>query len=193
MSFTINNIYGQPIFTAPDVTDLRRAVLAAVSTKADLSGADLRAAYLRAAYLRAADLSGANLSGAIGVSPWKAQPLLALTKQVGPIRMAKLVKSDGGGPYYAGIVYEVGKSYEVADADTDATNDCGAGINLATFEWAIRTWMPGYRILVAEFEAADIAAIPTAGDGKFRVHRCRIVEECDLSEFGLVEATGAAS
>jgi hypothetical protein len=52
----------------------------------------------------------------------------------------------------------------------------------------MKEWQQGWRILIAEFTAADIAAIPTATNGKFRVHRCRIVGEKDLVEIGLVEA-----
>jgi hypothetical protein len=52
----------------------------------------------------------------------------------------------------------------------------------------MREWSAGYRILIAEFEAADIAAIPIGSDGKFRVFRCTIVGEKDLVEIGLVTA-----
>jgi hypothetical protein len=47
------------------------------------------------------------------------------------------------------------------------------------------------RILVAEFTAEDIAAIPHGTDGKFRVRRCRIVAEKDLTEVGLVPTKSA--
>jgi hypothetical protein len=86
--------------------------------------------------------------------------------------------------YNGGIRYEIRGEYEVQDANTDPFVACAAGINLATLDWCLRACEPGYRILVAEFTAADIAAIPTATDGKFRVHRCRIVAEKDVS--GLV-------
>ena len=49
-------------------------------------------------------------------------------------------------------------------------------------------WEPSYRILVAEFTAKDIAAIPIATDGKFRVRRCKIVGEKDLKSLGLVKS-----
>jgi hypothetical protein len=52
----------------------------------------------------------------------------------------------------------------------------------------MKEWHEGYRILIAEFTAEDIAAIPTANDGKFRVHKCKIVGEKDLREIGLVKA-----
>jgi hypothetical protein len=49
----------------------------------------------------------------------------------------------------------------------------------------MKEWQPGYRILLAEFQATDIASIPTGTDGKFRVHRCKIVGEKDLGEIGI--------
>lgn len=38
----------------------------------------------------------------------------------------------------------------------------------------------GYRVLLVEFSARDIAVIPTATDGKFRVHKCKVIREVDL-------------
>jgi len=141
------------------------------------SGADLSRAYL----------SGADLSGALGVNPNLVTPLLLMFDQPGEIRAYKLVNSSFEGPFRGGIAYEVGKFYDVPNADTNSSSECGAGINLATLDWCMREWIKGYRILVAEFTAADIAAIPTATDGKFRVRRCKIVAEKDLVEIGLIE------
>jgi hypothetical protein len=61
------------------------------------------------------------------------------------------------------------------------------GINLATLDWCMSNYQEGYRILVAEFTAKDIAAIPVGSDGKFRVRKCNIVAEKDLTELGLVK------
>jgi hypothetical protein len=177
--------------------DLRSADL----RSADLSGADLRYADLRSANLSAADLSAADLRYANlrsadlryakNINPHQCTPLLMLLDQPGKQRAYKVVKSDGYGIYFGpnegGICYEIGGQYRVADANTDCTEDCGAGVNLATLDWCMREWQPGYRILIAEFTAKDIAAIPTATDGKFRVHRCKIVGEKDLTEIGLVQ------
>lgn len=41
-----------------------------------------------------------------------------------------------------------------------------AGFNLVTLPWCPREWKPGYKVLLCEFTAADIAAIPIGG-GKF--------------------------
>ena len=76
--------------------------------------------------------------------------------------------------------------------ETDPLVECGRGINLATLPWCCANWQPGYRILVAEFKRADIAAIPNS-NGKFRVRKCRIVAEKDLAEIGLVEQAEATA
>ncbi len=153
-------------------------------SRANLSGANLSGADLSEADLSGADLSRANLSEATGVSAERCTPLLMLRDQPGTIHAYKLVTADGVGPFNGGITYEVGGTYEVLAANADALTACGAGINVATLDWCLREWAPGYRILIAAFEAKDIAAIPTATDGKFRLYRCRIVGEKDLA--GLV-------
>ncbi len=152
---------------------------------ADLQGANLQGANLRSADLYGADLQGANLQGAKGVNKYRTTNLYMLADQVGKIRAYKLVKPNGEGPYNGGIVYEVGKSYEVADANTDEDQHCAAGISLADLPWCIQEWREGFRILLCEFTAKDIAAIPVASDGKFRVHRCKVVKEMDVSAYGL--------
>ena len=72
------------------------------------------------------------------------------------------------------------------NANTNDNEQCAKGINLATLDWCMKNWQKGYRILIAEFTAKDIASIPIATDGKFRVHRCKIVGEKDLVEIGLI-------
>jgi hypothetical protein len=104
-----------------------------------------------------------------------------LLDQPGAIRLYKLVTAGGSGPFNGGITYRVGESYAVTDANTDSTIDCGAGINVATLDWCLSNWQDGYRVLVVEFTKADIAAIPTATDGKIRLHRCSVVSEKDIT------------
>ena len=178
MLYEIKDRWSAKVLFSHECGSLKEAILEAARTRADLSRADLYGA----------NLSRANLSGAIGVNKFLSTPLLLLKDQPGPMRLFKLVTEAGVGPYNGGITYEVGKSYEVADAETDDTIHCAAGINLATLDWCIKEWNPGYRILIAEFAAADIASIPTCTDGKIRVHRCTIVGEKDLTEIGLIEA-----
>ena len=105
--------------------------------------------------------------------------------QPGKIRAYKLVNDKNIGSFNGGITYEVGKEYAV-EANT---KDCGSGINLADLPWCLREWKIGHKILLAEFEAKDIAAIPLGSSGKFRVHRCKIVGEkvIDPVALGLVK------
>ena len=164
---------------------------AANLNEADLSEANLRYATLFKASLRDANLRGTIFSEAdlrgVEIKPELITPLYMLFDQPGPIRAYKLVKENGQGPFHGGIIYEIGKSYEVPSADTDIYEDCGAGINLATLDWCLWEYKPGYRVLIAEFTAADIAAIPIASDGKFRVHRASIIGEVDLKGRDLID------
>ena len=142
----------------------------AISAKADLSYADLRYA---------------DLSYATGVVAERTTDLLLLLDQPGRIRAYKLVNERSEGHINGGIKYVIGESCSVENANTDVTAHCGAGINVATLPWVLREWRPGYRVLIVEFEAADIAAIPTATDGKFRLHRCAVVGEKTIDPVAL--------
>ena len=157
------------------------AVKWAIKSRANLSGADLSGANLSGAYLSRADLSGANLSGAYGITPELSTPLLMLLDQPGKIRAYKLVNEKNEGPINGGLKYPVGKTVKVGDADSNPLQQCAAGINVATLDWCLREWKPGYRILIVEFTAKDIACIPTATDGKFRLHRCDVIKEKKLN------------
>jgi hypothetical protein len=108
-----------------------------------------------------------------------------LLDQPGKIRAYKLVNENFEGPFNGGLKYVTGEQCSVDNANCDENQDCGAGINLATLDWCMKNWQKGYHILVAEFESKDIAAIPTATDGKFRVKSCVIVGEKDLTQIGL--------
>jgi hypothetical protein len=163
---------------------------------ANLYGADLYGAYLSGAYLYGAYLSGANLSGAYlsgadlygakGFSRERCMDLLMLLDQPGAIRAYKLVDADGGSPIAAKngherIIYEIGKEYAVK-ADESLDLDCSFGLHVATLPWVIKSrTSETQRILLVEFTAADIASIPNGTDGKFRVHRLKVVGEKDIS------------
>jgi len=158
--------------------DLRRAYM---------RRADLRRVNLRGADLRGANLDGADLEGAEGLTPLihaMNTPMAILYSQPGSLRAYKLVDEDYEGPMHGGIRYDVGEEY-TAEANDDETESCSYGINLTDLGWCLRHWRPGYHILIVEFMAADIAAIPVGGR-KFRVRRCRVVGELDLSDYGLV-------
>ena len=153
----------------------------ATSEKIDLRGADLTGAYLADAYLTDAYLTDADLAGAIGITPYKTQPLYALRMSATPVTLFGLVNADGQGIYDGGITYAVGHVVEIADYDTDETHGCGAGINLGTLQWCLKQWSEGYRVLRVTVEPADIVAIPLMSDGKLRVRRCTVVDEIDVA------------
>ncbi len=170
------------LYRSEDATTVREAAQAA-----DLAGAYLAGADLADAYLAGADLADADLADARGVNKYRTTPLYLLHDQPGPIRLYKLVTAEGVGPFNGGLAYAVGASYAVTDADTNEKTQCGAGINLATLDWCLANYQPGYRILVAEFTAADLAAVPIGSEGKVRVHRCTIVGEKSREEVGLAD------
>ena len=165
--------------------DRRDAILKLVASRADLRGSNLSGS----------DLSDSNLSGATGFHPLRVTPLLMLLDQPGKIRAYKMTAADGRSPIHPNgqITYSVGSMHEVDNANPDVSESCGAGINVATLDWVMREWRPSYRVFVVEFTAADIAAIPTATDGKFRLHRCTVVAEKNLAEIGLGEKGEVAS
>ena len=179
---TMQQIYhmdGKTVLFSVEAPTQRDAVIAAVRSRAnlsranlsgaDLSRADLSGAYLSranlsGAYLSRAYLSGAYLSGAYGVDAARSTPLLMLLDQPGKLRAYKMVSATLMSPIHpeGRLTYAVGTVLEVSDANTDVTEHCGAGINVATLDWCLKEMQPDYRVMVVEFEAADIAAIPTA-------------------------------
>ena len=157
---------------------------------ANLLGADLRDTNLRdtnllGAYLRGAYLRGAYLLGAKNINKFTTTPLYILRDQPEKIVAYKLVNSQNVGPFKGGITYEIGKTYTEEEANTDEYEQCAKGINLASLDWCVMEWKKGYKILMVEFMAQDIASIPVGSDGKFRVFRCKVVGEKNLKEIGL--------
>ena len=115
-----------------------------------------------------------------------------LMDQPGNIRLYKLVTKDGRSPIspgqgYGSLTYAIGQTVEVERPETDIDIECGAGVNVASLDWCMKQWKEGWRILIVEFTAADIACIPTATDGKIRLYRCKVVGEKDLKAIGLVK------
>ncbi len=147
---------------------------------ADLSGAYLLGANLFKAYLVEANLDGAHFDSALlvrarGLNRHLVTPLAFLRDQPGRIRAYKLVCRDGRSTDYPErTLYQVGETYSAG----------APGSRLHTLDCALRKWWQGCRILIAEFEAADISGIPEGSDGEFWVHRCTIVGEKDLAELG---------
>jgi hypothetical protein len=167
-------------------SSLKLCVEAAAAQGANLQGADLQGADLQGACLKGAYLQGAYLKGAKNISKYHTTPLYILQDQSGKIRAYKLVNKQNEGPYNGGLFYKIGETVSVERADCDEHEQCSFGISLATLDWCMDEWLAGYKILIAEFTAKDIAAIPIGSDGKFRVKKCKIVGEKDLKEIGLV-------
>jgi hypothetical protein len=112
-----------------------------------------------------------------------------LRNHQGMVRAYKVTDANANGPHHHAkkLDYAVGKKLEVFDANTKDSVDCGAGINLTSRAQGKKWAQAGYRMFIAEFHSDDIAAIPTLGD-KMRVHRCKIVEEIDPTNFKALPA-----
>ena len=175
MKFEIKNWSSGALIFSIETDSWKLAIEAAVKANADLRYADLNHADLRSANLRYA-----NLRSAKGYTSNWFTPLRILLDQPGKIRAYKLVTDKGIGPFNGGITYEIGKSYSVKDALIDEFQDCGPGINVATLDWCLRNWRPSYKVFIVEFKAEDIACIPVETDGKFRLHRCKVVGKKDI-------------
>jgi hypothetical protein len=148
----------------------------------------VREAISKSAYLRNADLRNADLRNAKGINKYLTTPLYVLRDQPGAIRSYKMVDANLRSPIHpATIQYAIGATYEIQNANTDENELCGAGINLATGDRIAKNYYQGYRVLIAEHTAADIAAIPIGSDGKYRVFRAKIVGEKPLAELGILE------
>jgi len=155
-------------------------------SNADLVNANLVNVDLVNANFSNADLVNTKLVNAKGINKYLVTPLLMLHDQIGKIRAYKIVDSDNKGIYYPDIIYEMGKSITVEDANCDELQNCGRGINVATLDWCASEWKIGRKILIVEFEAKDIAVVPVGTDGKFRLKKCKVVGEKDLKEIGLM-------
>ena len=190
MNIKIKHRYNDAVLFEGDFDCLLSAIYEARRKNSNLCGADLRDADLRGADLCGADLRDADLRGATNLkNKLLTTPLFVLREQPGAIRSYKMVDSKLRSPINEKkITYSIGMSCEVTNANMNEQEPCGAGVNLATADWVIKNWQAGYRVLIAEHTAADIAAIPVGSGGKYRVHRCKIVGEKSLVELGIVEA-----
>jgi len=97
----------------------------------------------------------------------------------------KAVGLDGYSKIYThekkdSLLYQIGKTTKIKEADEDRNKECSFGINLGTLEWC-SDWIGcntrDYKILIAQFKVKDIAAIPYRANGKLRVWRCKIIGE----------------
>lgn len=113
--------------------------------------------------------------------------LIATMPDDGIIYAYKAVrKVDLRGPYqYRGrsyMTYTMGKIMKCRNANTNIFTLCGAGISVAPKSWAENlvsnrsAYTDACLLRKLKFYKRNIACIPAGTDGKFRVHRCRVVE-----------------
>ena len=145
-------------------------------SRADLSGANLYGADLSGANLSRANLSGANLSVARNI------PLMFNTFLHGVKYTAyKAVNSAyqslmAHGCKGTRLDYSIGNKVSVPNANTDRRELCAAGVNVAYLEYIFNNHRDDTIVLV-EFYGEDVAAVPYASDGKFRLHRCTVIRD----------------
>ena len=160
--------------------DLRDADLRGADLRgANLRGADLRGAYLRGANLRDADLQGADLRETILVNiNWLAH--IGIVPMGGRARAYKMTMANGYGPVYQEINYLSQDEFKVGYFNADAYEQCGPGVNLATFQWCLNNKDCDYRLFMMEFSTEpENICVPVATDGRFRVRECTKIGECD--------------
>lgn len=94
---------------------------------------------------------------------------------------------------YPKLDIAVGNTLRVPKANTNRRQDCGAGVNVATRRWCIEsggrwnfhdrtegTYLHGNTkkskdLFLVQFTKKDVACLPTASNGKFRLFRCKVV------------------
>ena len=147
--------------------------------KADLREADLRWADLREADLREADLNDTDLSGAVGLI----DPIDYLNENFEKT-------SEGYIAYKMFGMYNtppktwniVANSIITETVNSNRTNTCGCGINVATKEW-IKNEDPKikkvWKVLI-KWEWLPDVVVPYNTDGKIRCGRVMLLEEVKI-------------
>ena len=148
-------------------------------SKEDLSKADLSKADLRGVKLKGANLRGANLSGAKG-----------LLNDIDYLA-ENFEKTDDGyvgykvfGMYYSIPYYWKLQHNEIIEevVNSNRTDMCGCGINIATKEW-IKREKPlvtrAWKVLI-KWEWLSSVVVPYNTDGKIRCGRAMLLEEVEI-------------
>ena len=126
-----------------------------------------------------ADLSSADLIDTIfdGIN-WLAYLGIAPDSK-GTAKAYKVTDSEGFGVYKGGVDYLTNKVFS-AKLNKDISEQCGSGINLATFAWCLNEKQDGSRLFLMSFKVnPENICVPIGSDGKFRVARCTKIDECD--------------
>ena len=155
--------------------DLSRADL----SKADLNGADLSRADMSRADMSRANLSRADLSGSVGLI----DPIDYLNENFDKT-------SEGYIAYKVFGMYNrppktwkiVANSIRKEVVNSDRTNNCGCGVNIATKEWIKRKdpkIKKVWKVLI-KWEWLPSVIVPYNTDGKIRCGRIMLLEEVKI-------------
>ena len=147
----------------------------------------------RTANLYGANLSRANLSGAKTCYPKLYRDNLSILKhQPEGTKLRAYKYLNGDISPYQNCKYEVGKTYECNELNTDETMLCGSGINVATLEWCLKDTNNNLEktYIECEFEAGNII-VPINTDGKFRVDKIRVIGKLTKEELQNFLETGS--
>ena len=140
-----------------------------------LSGVDLRDADLSGIDLRNADLSGTDLSGAKGLLSSVNYMEANFERTADGYIVYKCFNSSYKAPQKWKI--ESGEVIE-EEVNSNRTNNCGCGINVAPLEWVKREY-PGSKIykLLIKWEWLLGVVVPYNTDGKIRCAKAIIIDK----------------
>jgi hypothetical protein len=150
---------------------------------ADLSGADLSWVNLRYSNLRGADLSSADLSSA----DLRGADLSCAKNVLSPIDYLKEnfeFTSDGivaykvfNGTYTPPKKWVIQSGSIITEnCDSNRTEVCGCGINVASLEWIKRHYTGDIWEVLIRWEWLAGVVVPYNTDGKIRCERCELLE-----------------
>lgn len=115
--------------------------------------------------------------------------LSKLENHTGRVRAFKYTDENAQSPTSKPkITYYPGDKISVDHVNTDPSDGCAAGINLASQDWIESSIDSDSRVFAIEFEIEDLAVVPSLSRGKFRVHRCEIMEELHPTTFKPLKA-----
>jgi hypothetical protein len=186
----LKRLDGTVIVSDDAIDNLQALIKKHLESSRDLTRANLRVANLYGADLSGANLSGAELYGAKGVSKYMTTPMYFIQFQPGKQYLFKLVDNDMWSPINGNrIHYEIGKTAKADEINLDETEQCGAGISLASLDWCLKEYRDGYRILLCSLNySPETCCIPIGSDGKIRVKSCKVERDITDEVIGKKEA-----
>jgi len=86
--------------------------------------------------------------------------------------------------FYPNQDYEVGKTYEFDDYETDERINNGKGkkSNVGTLLWCLQNHRDVEEFIEVEFQVKDIIAIPYATTGNFGIRRFKVIRKVKREE-----------